>query len=271
MKLRHLTLLLALSPMVALGNPATSAERISEANFNYCMQEILAEEEFCRCTSDIYKKAVENSDLTEPEVDLMVRAFSGQLALDEFSDEDFAISESLSDKINMEEHEDEFMQCATYIEADENTDLESIDQESSDAQEEAIREAEEIEALEDLDIEDDLSENEPLNLEDLSEDLDQEQSSNEKAKNKEETDKVVEEIQEDNLETTEADAKAANGSKKEELLKEKTADKTKSDTEKALDELKAGAKAAQKDLEKASEDLKKIGENVKALDFTPKD
>ncbi len=240
MKLRHLTLILALSPLTVMAKTPTAAERISEANFNYCMEEILAEEQFCRCTSDIYKKAVADSDLTEPEVDLMVRAFSGQLPLDEFSDEDFAISEGLSDKINMEEHEDEFMQCATYIESEANGELaEEVEEDASEEQKRAIREAEEIEAMEDLDTEDDLIDETPLTKEDATEEVDQKSTP----------------------------VKAAES--KEKRLKEE-AEKANKEAKKALEELKENGDAVKKDLKEAKKDLKKTEENLKALDFKEK-
>ena len=145
-----LLLAIVLSPSIIFADEA-QAKRIAEANYQYCIQESLANESYCSCISDTYEEVLTNITLTDKEENLMVKGLGGQLAFDTLEPEDLKLSEEITKKLDNPALEEGFASCFAFIEDS----MAEYDESSSDESltEDQLRAIEELEAIEEMEDE----------------------------------------------------------------------------------------------------------------------
>lgn len=131
---------------LALADSA-QATRIAKANYQYCIQESLANPYYCKCISDVYEENLANIDLSKNEENFMIKVLSGKLALDSLGPKELALSELVTQKIDAPKFESSFTQCFGYLEESFEPATTQPDTLSQD-QQKAIEEADAIEEIE---------------------------------------------------------------------------------------------------------------------------
>lgn len=136
-------------PLITWADEA-QAKRVAEANYQYCIQESLANDHYCRCVSNVYEENLRDVQLTNEEEQFITKGLSGQLAFDALGAEELKLSDSITQKLDNPAFEEGFANCFAFIEDDlaeydESTHTESL----TDEQLRAIQESEAIEEMED--------------------------------------------------------------------------------------------------------------------------
>lgn len=126
---------------------SAQATRIAKANYQYCIQESLANPYYCKCISDVYEENLANIDLSKNEENFMIKVLSGKLALDSLGPKELALSELVTQKIDAPKFESSFTQCFGYLEESFEPATTQPDTLSQD-QQKAIEEADAIEEIE---------------------------------------------------------------------------------------------------------------------------
>lgn len=141
---------ITLSPIIVLADE-TQAKRIAEANYQYCIQESLANEAYCSCISNTYEEVLADITLTKQEENLMVQGLSGQLAFDSLGPDDLKLSEEITQKLDNPALEEGFASRFAFIEES----MTEYDESSSDESltEDQIRAIQELEAIEEMEDE----------------------------------------------------------------------------------------------------------------------
>ncbi len=139
-----LTFVAILSPSFA---DSAQAKRIAKANYQYCIQESLANPYYCQCISDVYEENLADIELSKNEENFMIKVLSGKLALDSLGPKELALSELVTQKIDAPKFESSFTQCFGYLEESFEPATTQPDTLSQD-QQKAIEEAEAIEEIE---------------------------------------------------------------------------------------------------------------------------
>lgn len=126
------------------------AKRIAEANYQYCVQESLANEAYCSCVSDVYEENLVEIDLSKKEEAFMIQGLSGQLAFDSLGIEELKLSEAITKKLDNAAFEEGFAICFSFIEDSLSEEEAPISDDSlTEEQRQAIEELEAIEEMED--------------------------------------------------------------------------------------------------------------------------
>lgn len=129
---------------------AIQAKRVAEANYQYCLQESLANDNYCGCVSEVYEENLAGIDLTKAEEQFMIKGLSGQLAFDALGADELKLSESITSKLDNPAFEEGFANCFAFIEEDmAEYDESATDESLTDDQRRAIEELEAIEEMED--------------------------------------------------------------------------------------------------------------------------
>ncbi len=139
-----------LLPLLSYADSA-QAQRIADANFQYCMQESLATKEYCHCVSSVYQRNLTDANLPQKEETFAVKALSGKLSLKQLSADEVEIANRIAKRFENAEFEKEFTQCFQILEDgfDEYR-QNSEDKTPTEAQLKAI---EELEAIEEMEVE----------------------------------------------------------------------------------------------------------------------
>lgn len=154
-----ISMIMGIMPLIVLAD-STQAKRIAKANYEYCIQESLANESYCGCIADVYAKNLIDTPLSKAEEDLMVEGLSGQLDFDTLEESDILLADSLSQKLDNPVLEEGFAACGALLEDPLDEEIETTEEEDGPLSEaqlraieelEAIEEMEELEELEDLD------------------------------------------------------------------------------------------------------------------------
>lgn len=131
---------------LALADSA-QAKRIAKANYQYCIQESLANPYYCDCISKVYEENLGDANLSKTEENFVIKVLSGKLALDALGPQELALSELVTQKIDAAQFESSFTQCFGYLEESFEPSTTQPDTISQD-QQKAIEEAEAIEEIE---------------------------------------------------------------------------------------------------------------------------
>lgn len=153
-----ISMILGVMPLMASAD-STQAKRIAKANYEYCVQESLSNENYCGCIADVYATNLVDTPLSKAEENLMVEGLSGQLDFDSLDESDILLADSLAEKLDNPMLEEGFAACSALLEDPLDEEVETTEEEDgplSEAQLRAIEELEAIEEMEDLEELDDL-------------------------------------------------------------------------------------------------------------------